>query len=108
VLEVFSEDADQEQIQRVLNRLSNAPVVYVWLGRYPLKVEKADHRRPGVPSSENQVTMISDFTSGGLKFQSITRDKVQVRIYRNMAVETDRSIPDFFLLSLLILSLHLL
>src|SRR5687768_2307690 len=35
--------------------------------------------------------VISDFTSGGLKFQSITTDDVQVRVYRNTAVETGRS-----------------
>src|SRR5690349_23975984 len=32
--------------------------------------------------------VISDFTSGELKFQSITTDEVQVRIYGNTAVET--------------------
>src|SRR5262249_4368526 len=32
--------------------------------------------------------VISDFTSGDLKFQSITTDKVQVRVYENTAVET--------------------
>jgi uncharacterized protein (TIGR02246 family) len=32
--------------------------------------------------------VISDFTSGTLKFQSITTDEVQVRIYENTAVET--------------------
>ena len=36
--------------------------------------------------------VISDFTSGGLKFQSITTDDVQVRVYGNTAVETGRSI----------------
>jgi uncharacterized protein (TIGR02246 family) len=35
--------------------------------------------------------VISDFTSGKLKFQSITTDEVQVRIYGNTAVETGRS-----------------
>ena len=35
--------------------------------------------------------VISDFTSGGLKFQSITTDDVQVRVYGNTAVETGRS-----------------
>ena len=35
--------------------------------------------------------VISDFTSGGLKFQSITTEDVQVRVYRNTAVETGRS-----------------
>jgi uncharacterized protein (TIGR02246 family) len=35
--------------------------------------------------------VISDFTSGALKFQSITTDEVQVRIYGNTAVETGRS-----------------
>jgi ketosteroid isomerase-like protein len=36
--------------------------------------------------------VISDFTSGDLKFQSITTDDVRVRVYGNTAVETGRSI----------------
>src|SRR6476659_8880826 len=35
--------------------------------------------------------VISDFTSGDLKFQSIVTDDVQVRVYGNTAVETGRS-----------------
>ena len=35
--------------------------------------------------------VISDFTSGNLKFQSITTDEVQVRVYGNTAVETGLS-----------------
>lgn len=35
--------------------------------------------------------VISDFTSGDLKFQSITTDDVRVRVYGNTAVETGRS-----------------
>ena len=35
--------------------------------------------------------VISDFTSGDLKFQSITTEEVQVRVYANTAVETGRS-----------------
>ena len=35
--------------------------------------------------------VISDFTSGELKFQSITTNEVQVRIYGNTAIETGRS-----------------
>ncbi len=35
--------------------------------------------------------VISDFTSGNLKFQSITTDDVQVRVYGNTAVETGLS-----------------
>ena len=35
--------------------------------------------------------VISDFTGGHLKFQSITTDEVQVRIYENTAVETGLS-----------------
>jgi len=35
--------------------------------------------------------MISDFASGDLKFQSITTDEVQVRVYENTAVETGLS-----------------
>ena len=38
--------------------------------------------------------VISDFTSGELKFQSISTDEVQVRIYGNTAVETGRSTMD--------------
>ena len=36
--------------------------------------------------------VIADFTSARLKFQSITTDEVQVRVYGNTAVETGRSI----------------
>ena len=35
--------------------------------------------------------VLSDFTSGTLKFQSITTDDVEVRVYGNTAVETGRS-----------------
>jgi hypothetical protein len=35
--------------------------------------------------------VISDFTSGDLKFQSITTEDVRVRVYDNTAVETGRS-----------------
>lgn len=35
--------------------------------------------------------VISDFTSGELKFQSITTDEVEIRVYGNTAVETGRS-----------------
>ena len=35
--------------------------------------------------------VIADFTSGDLKFQSITTDDVQVRVYGTAAVETGRS-----------------
>jgi len=38
--------------------------------------------------------VISDFKSGELKFQSITTDEVQVRVYGNTAVETGRSRMD--------------
>jgi ketosteroid isomerase-like protein len=38
--------------------------------------------------------VISDFTSGDLKFQSITTDDVRVRVYRDAAVETGRSTMD--------------
>jgi ketosteroid isomerase-like protein len=35
--------------------------------------------------------VISDFTSGDLRFQSITTDDVRVRVYGNAAVETGSS-----------------
>jgi ketosteroid isomerase-like protein len=43
----------------------------------------------GTVRTKSQV--IADFTSGTLKFQSITTDDVQVRVYGNTAVETGRS-----------------
>ena len=43
----------------------------------------------GTVRTKKQV--ILDFTSGDLKFQSITTDDVQVRVYGNTAVETGRS-----------------
>jgi ketosteroid isomerase-like protein len=43
----------------------------------------------GIVRTKAQV--ISDFTSGDLRFQSITIDDVQVRIYENTAVEIGRS-----------------
>jgi len=39
----------------------------------------------------NKAQVISDFTSGELKFQSITTDEVQIRVYENTAVETGLS-----------------
>jgi ketosteroid isomerase-like protein len=39
----------------------------------------------------NKAQVISDFTSGDLKFQSITTDDVQVRVYGDTAVEIGRS-----------------
>ena len=43
----------------------------------------------GTVRTKTQV--ISDFTSGALKFQSITTDEVQIRVYENAAVETGLS-----------------
>jgi ketosteroid isomerase-like protein len=43
----------------------------------------------GVARTKPQV--IADFTSGNLRFQSITTDDVRVRVYGNTAVETGRS-----------------
>ena len=39
----------------------------------------------------NKSQVISDFTSGALKFQSITTDEVRIRVYENTAVETGLS-----------------
>jgi len=46
----------------------------------------------GIVRTKPQV--IADFTSGDLKFQSITTDDVRVRVYENAAVETGRSTMD--------------
>jgi hypothetical protein len=42
----------------------------------------------------HKAEVLSDFTSGHLKFQSITTDEVEVRIYGN-AIETGLSINDW-------------
>jgi len=39
----------------------------------------------------NKAQVISDFTSGELRFQSITTDEVQIRVYENTVVETGLS-----------------
>src|SRR5215813_6775014 len=39
-------------------------------------------------TARTKTQVISDFTSGALKFKSITTDEVQVRVYENTAVET--------------------
>ena len=46
----------------------------------------------GTVRTKKQVLL--DFTSGTLKFQSITTDEVQVRVYENTAVETGLSTMD--------------
>ena len=46
----------------------------------------------GTVRTKKQV--ILDFTSGTLRFQSITTDEVQVRVYENTAVETGLSTMD--------------
>ena len=46
----------------------------------------------GTVRTKKQV--ILDFTSGTLKFKSITTDEVQVRVYENTAVETGLSTMD--------------
>ena len=55
------------------------------------RIYAADFVGVGPSGSENKPQVISDFTSGDLKFQSITTDDVQVRVYGNTAVETGRS-----------------
>ena len=42
-------------------------------------------------TARTKAQVISDFTSGDLKFQSITTDDVRIRVYGNTAVETGRS-----------------
>jgi ketosteroid isomerase-like protein len=42
----------------------------------------------------NKTQVLSDFTSGELKFQTITTSDVEVRVYGNTAVETGISIMD--------------
>jgi cell division protein ZapA (FtsZ GTPase activity inhibitor) len=49
------------------------------------------YRRRAKRDVRTKPQVIADFTSGALKFQSITTDDVQVRVYGITAVETGRS-----------------
>src|SRR5207302_2376333 len=86
---------DSKQIvEQVINKLDNERIqAQVHADAAALERIYADDFIGIGPSGtvRNKAQVISDFTSGDLKFQSITTDDVQVRVYGNTAVETGRS-----------------
>jgi len=85
----------RETVEQVIRKLDNERIqAQIHADAAALKRIYADDFIGVGPSGtvRHKPQVISDFTSGELRFQSITTDDVQVRVYGNAAVETGRSI----------------
>jgi uncharacterized protein (TIGR02246 family) len=85
---------DQRSVEQAIRRLDNERIqAQVHADANALDRIYADDFIGVGPSGtvRTKPQVISDFTSGDLKFQSITSEEVQVRVYANTAVETGRS-----------------
>jgi uncharacterized protein (TIGR02246 family) len=85
---------DQRSVEQAIRRLDNERIqAQVHADANALDRIYADDFIGVGPSGtvRTKPQVISDFTSGDLKFQSITTEEVQVRVYANTAVETGRS-----------------
>ena len=85
---------DQTSVEEVIRKLDNERIqAQIHADATALDRIYADDFIGVGPSGtvRTKPQVISDFTSGNLKFQSITTDEVQVRIYENTAVETGLS-----------------
>ena len=85
----------RETVEQVIRKLDNERIqAQIHADAAALKRIYADDFIGVGPSGtvRTKPQVISDFTSGELRFQSITTDDVQVRVYGNAAVETGRSI----------------
>jgi uncharacterized protein (TIGR02246 family) len=82
---------DQTSVEQVIRKLDNERI-QAQIGADAVALERiyADDFIGVGPSGtvRTKPQVLSDFTSGNLKFQSITTDEVQVRVYENTAVET--------------------
>jgi ketosteroid isomerase-like protein len=81
-------------VERVIRELDNERIqAQIHADAAALKRIYADDFIGVGPSGtvRNKPQVIADFTSGNLKFQSITTDDVRVRVYGNAAVETGNS-----------------
>ena len=87
-------DSQQTSVEEVIRKLDNERIqAQIHADATALdRIYAADFIGVG-PSGRvrTKPQVISDFTSGDLKFQSITTDDLQVRVYENTAVETGRS-----------------
>jgi len=85
---------DQRSVEQAIRRLDNERIqAQVHADANALDRIYADDFIGVGPSGtvRTKPQVISDFTSGDLKFQSITTEEVQVRVYANTAVETGLS-----------------
>ena len=84
----------RSSVEQTIRRL-DAERIQAQIGADPVALDRlyADDFIGVGPSGtvRTKAQVISDFTSGSLKFQSITTDEVQVRIYEKTAVETGLS-----------------
>ena len=87
-------DSHQTSVEEVIKKLDNERIqAQIHADATALdRIYAADFIGVG-PSGRvrTKPQVISDFTSGDLKFQSITTDNVQVRVYGDTAVETGGS-----------------
>jgi len=86
--------AQTESVQETIRRLDNERIqAQIHADAAALDRIYADDFIGIGPSGtlRHKPEVLSDFTSGHLKFQSITTDEVEVRVYGNTAVETGLS-----------------
>ena len=89
--------APRTSVEQVIRKLDNERIqAQIHADAAALKRIYADDFIGVGPSGtvRTKPQVISDFTSGDLRFQSITTAEVRVRVYGNVAVETGRSTMD--------------
>ena len=85
---------DSKSVEQIIRKLDNERIqAQIHADATALERIYADDFTGVGPSGtvRTKPQVISDFTSGDLRFQSITTDDVRVRVYGNTAVETGRS-----------------
>jgi ketosteroid isomerase-like protein len=92
--EASARDGDRKNVEETIRKLDNERIqAQIHADRTALdRIYSADFIGVGPSGTvRTKPQVLLDFTSGNLKFQSITTDEVQVRVYGNTAVETGRS-----------------
>jgi len=87
-------DDDRKSVEEIIRKLDNERIqAQIHADKAALdRIYAADFIGVGPSGAvRTKPQVLLDFTSGDLKFQSITTDEVQVRVYGNTAVETGRS-----------------
>jgi uncharacterized protein (TIGR02246 family) len=92
--EPSARDDDRKNVEQTIRKLDNERIqAQIHADATALDRIYADDFIGVGPSGRvrTKPQVLSDFTSGDLKFQSITTDAVEVRVYENTAVETGLS-----------------